>query len=141
MLDWLKPKLKAEKPKTLGQRGEEFAQGVYRSRGYEVIAANVYNKKGLRKGEVDFIAKNKTQLIFVEVKTRILAVGKFGSAEDAVNYFKQQKLLKAAKIYLLQNPQYQHLQPMIDVCVIEFRPIDNSFECGNFLTIAVEDYN
>ena len=57
MFNIFKPK--PVQPKTLGQRGEEFAQGEYKKRGYRIVVANFFNKKGLRKGEVDFIAKNK----------------------------------------------------------------------------------
>ncbi len=142
MFNWLKPKPKTiEKPKTLGQLGEEFAQGIYRQKGYEIIGENVYNKKGLRKGEIDFIAVNKQKIIFVEVKTRSNESSRFGSAEDSVNYFKQIKLLRAVKLYLLQNQEYAKFQPQIDVCIIEHSKLDNSFKCGKILMNAVEDFN
>ena len=129
------------KPKSLGQRGEEFAQSVYKEKGFEIIGANVYNKKGLRKGEIDFIAKNKEQIIFVEVKTRSTAESKFGTAEESVNMFKQLKLLKAVKLYLLQNQKYLKLQPQIDVCVVDYSELDNSFKCAKILMNVVEDSN
>jgi putative endonuclease len=140
MLNWLKPKPKIQPLKTLGQCGEEFAQEVYRQKGFEIVGTNVYNKKGLRKGEVDFIAKDKQKIIFVEVKTRS-GISKFGRGEEAVNFFKQQKLLKAVKLYLLQNQEYLKLQPQIDVCVIEHNELDNSFKCAKILMNAVEDTN
>jgi putative endonuclease len=142
MFNWLKSKPKTqiiEKPKTLGQRGEEFAQGAYKEKGYEIIGANVYNKKGLRKGEIDFIAKDKQKIIFVEVKTRSALTSKFGTAEESVNMFKQLKLLKAVKLYLLQNQNYLNLQPQIDVCAVEYNEVDNSFKCAKIITNAVED--
>lgn len=142
MFNWLK---KSDKPapsaaKTLGQRGEEFAQTIYKQKGYEIIGENVYNKKGLRKGEIDFIAKDKKKIIFVEVKTRSKKDGRFGTAEESVNSFKQVKLLKAVKLYLLRNQKYLNLQPQIDVCVIEHNPLDNSFNCAKILMNAVEDF-
>jgi putative endonuclease len=139
MFNWLKQKPKIEKPKTLGQRGEEFAQEIYRQKGFEIIGENVYNEKGLRKGEIDFIAKNKQKIIFVEVKTRTTSKSKFGSAEESVNVFKQMKLLKAVKLYLLKNQNYLTLQPQIDVCVIEYNELDNSFKCAKIIMNAVED--
>jgi putative endonuclease len=140
MFNWLKQKPQIiEKPKSLGQRGEEFVQTIYQQKGYEIIGANVYNKKGLRKGEIDFIAKDKKKIIFVEVKTRSTSKTKFGTAEESVNMFKQIKLLKAVKIYLLQNQQYFKLQPQIDVCVVDYNELDNSFKCAKILMNAVED--
>jgi putative endonuclease len=141
MFNWFKKSTEPKKPKTLGQLGEEFAQAEYKKSGYKVIAANFFNPKGLRRGEIDFIAKNKKNIVFVEVKTRAIGEGKFGSAAEAVNYFKQQKLLKAVKIFLLQNQQYQSLQPQIDVCVVEYGEFDKMFRCAKIISNAVEDWN
>ena len=146
MLTWIKTRLSKRedlnnKPKTLGQLGEEFAQGEYRRRGYKIIAANFFNPKGLRLGEIDFIAKDKKKIIFVEVKTRTIGDVKFGSAGEAVNTFKQVKLLKSAKIFLLKNQQYQPLMPQIDVCAVEFLPVDKIFRCAKILSNAVEDWD
>lgn len=131
-----------EKPKTLGQLGEEFAQKIYEEKGYEILGANVFNKKGLRKGEIDFIAKNKTEIVFVEVKTRAnVETGKFGSAAESVNMFKQAKFLRAVKLYLLSNPQYQDLRQRIDVCLVEQSGVDYSLKCAKIIANAVEDWS
>lgn len=133
-------KQKSEKPKSLGQLGEELAQGEYKSRGYTVIAANFFNKKGLRKGEVDVIAidADKKHIVFVEVKTRKDHDSMFGTGMEAVNYFKQRKLLAAVKVFLLQNPKYALLQPRIDVCEIILN-LDNTVKSVTIITNAVED--
>lgn len=133
-------KSKTTEVKTLGQLGEEFAQGEYKKRGYKIIAANFFNKKGLRKGEVDFIAADKQTIVFVEVKTRQNQNSRFGSGAEAVNYFKQIKLLKAVKIFLLENPAYQKLRPQIDVCIVTSQLDKPSFS-AIILTNAVEDLN
>ncbi len=119
MFNWLKPK--SVRPKTLGQIGEELAQLEYKKNGYEIIGANVFNTKGLRKGEIDVIAKNKDRIIFVEVKTRSDESSRFGTAMESVNQFKQIKLLKAVKLYLLRNQNLANLKPQIDVCAILFK--------------------
>ncbi|MCL5667280.1 MAG: YraN family protein [Patescibacteria group bacterium] len=116
MPDWLR--LKSNRPKTLGQIGEELAQLEYARRGYKVVAANFFNRKGKRLGEVDFIAVNKEQIIFVEVKTRMRQTGRFGTAAESVNLSKQLRLLRAVKIFLLKEPVYRKLKPQIDVCAI-----------------------
>ncbi len=141
MLNWLKKSSATEKPKTLGRLGEEFAQEEYKSLGFKIIAANEYNKKGKQLGEIDFIAANKQKIIFVEVKTRTVGIEKFGTAEESVNVFKQVKILKAVKMYLLHNSKYQSLQPQIDVCVVEYSDIDKCFKPAKIIVNAVEDWN
>jgi len=64
-------KSEPEKPKILGQVGEEIAQIEYKNLGFKIIAKNEFNKKGLRLGEIDFIVTKKDSIIFVEVKTRV----------------------------------------------------------------------
>lgn len=139
LTNWFKPK--SLKPKTLGQLGEEFAQKEYQKLGFEIIAANEYNKKGKRLGEIDFIAKNKSEIVFVEVKTRKLGESKFGKGVEAVDRFKQIKILKAVKIYLLRNKGYLELRPQIDVCIVDFDSVDKTFKPVKILMNAVEDFS
>lgn len=160
MFNWFKSKpAESQKPKTLGQIGEELAQEEYKKSGYEIIAANFFNQKGLRLGEVDFIAKNSRQIIFVEVKTRRSGTPKFGTGAEAVNMFKQQKILKAVKVFLLKNKEYLKLQPQIDVCEInynqpgpvksaeggvasqQFDRVDKPLYSVTIIPNAVEDWN
>jgi putative endonuclease len=131
---------KSVKLKSLGQLGEEAAQEEYKKLGYKVIAANEYNKKGKRQGEIDFIATDKSKIVFVEVKTRNASADRFGSGAEAVNIYKQQKILRAVKMYFLRNQQYQNLQPQIDVCVIEYSEVDKSFKPAKIIANAVEDW-
>jgi putative endonuclease len=121
---WKSKSLTPVKFKTLGQLGEELAQAEYKKLGYKIIAQNEYNKKGKRLGEVDFIATQGNKIIFVEVKTRAEEKGFFGNALDAVDIYKQRKILKAVKIFLIQNQQYKEFNPQIDVCVVIMRGID-----------------
>lgn len=138
LTNWFKPK--SLKPKTLGQLGEEFAQQEYKKQGFKIIAQNEYNKKGKQLGEIDFIGINKNTIVFVEVKTRKLGEGKFGSGAEAVDRFKQIKILKAVKIYLQKNQQYFSLRPQIDVCVVSFDPVDKTFKPVKILMNVVEDF-
>ena len=139
MLNWFKPAL--TKPKTLGQLGEEAAQEEYKRLGYKIIAANEYNKKGKRLGEIDFIASDKKKIIFVEVKTRTEGVDRFGKGAESVNSFKQVKLLKAVKMYLQRNPKYQEFVPQIDVCEMQYSELDKAFKSAKIIANAVEDWN
>lgn len=138
MLDWLKKS--SDNPKSLGQQGEEFAQKEYEKAGYKIVAANFFNRKGLRLGEIDFVAVNKEKIIFVEVKTRNSLVSKFGSGAEAVNQFKQIKLLKAVRIFLQKHQKYNHLQPQIDVCLVQYSEVDKLFKPAIIISNAVEDW-
>jgi putative endonuclease len=142
MFKLFKPKSsKTEKLMSLGQAGEEFAQKEYEVRGFKIIAANFFNKKGLRLGEIDFIASDKKKIIFVEVKTRKDEGGKFGGGAEAVDHFKQLKILKAVKVFLQKNPKYLELQPQIDVCLVKLQDIDKQPEYVKIISNAVEDWN
>ncbi len=131
----------AEKPKSLGQLGEEWAQEEYKKSGYSIVATNEYNKKGKRVGEIDFIATDKTSIAFVEVKTRTKGVDTYGRGVESVDAHKQRKLLYAVKMYLGQNFKYQNLRPHIDVCSIEVSNIDKLDYSATIFMNSVEDWN
>ena len=141
MFGWMKSKPVIVKAKTLGQLGEERAQEEYKRQGCKIIAANEYNKKGKRLGEIDFIAVDKNRIIFVEVKTRNTYSTKFGTGAEAVNVFKQRKILAAVKMYFLRKPQYLDLKPQIDMCVMEYDGVDKIFRPAKIIANAVEDWN
>ncbi len=141
MFGWLKTGKKENGIQALGQAGEMFAQKEYQVRGYEILAANFFNRKGKQLGEVDFIAKNQDSLVFVEVKTRGAGESRFGTGAEAVNVYKQKKLLKAVKLFLLGHQEYAGLRPQIDVCLVEQNPFDKSLKCAKIITNAVEDEN
>lgn len=138
---WIKKTEADDKPPTLGQLGEKWAQEEYKKRGYTIVTANEYNKRGKRAGEIDFIAKNNLKIVFVEVKTRTAGVSKYGSGAESVNLFKKIKLLKAVKMFLARNSRYQEFRPQIDVCVLEVEDVDKSLYSVTILENVVEDWN
>lgn len=140
ILGALVPGRKSREPKGLGEWGERYAQGLYRANGYEVVAKNVSNPTGKRLGEIDFIARGKGSVVFVEVKTRALRDGRFGSGAEAVDAKKRQRLLKAVHSYLLSHPEDQALKPQIDVCVLEVG-LDRAVRSARILANAVEDWS
>ncbi len=125
----------------LGKRGELVAQDMYHKQGYKIIAANEFNHKGKQAGEIDFVARDDMRIIFVEVKTRADEHGYHGTAVESVNYFKQRKLLKAVKLFLVRNKHYQQLQPKIDVCVVLMGQLDIKPKNVTIISNAVEDTN
>jgi len=123
----------------LGERGEKLAQAVYKQKGYKLLDANVYNKTGKRVGEIDFVAVGKNDIAFVEVKTRKLLIGKFGSGMQAVDVFKQRKIVKMVKLFLLKNSQFLKFRPHIDVVSIIWPNIDKKPEKVIISANAIED--
>ena len=78
----------------LGQTGERLAAEELVRRGYHILERNFRCSYG----EIDLIAEDEQDLIFVEVKTRRGNV--YGLPEEAVTYRKRQKIVQVASYYL-----------------------------------------
>lgn len=78
----------------IGKIGEDLAVKYLEQIGYKVIERNFE----CRQGEIDIIALDKNEIIFIEVKTRTNI--RFGVPIDAINEIKQKHLTKAVKYYL-----------------------------------------
>lgn len=90
-----------------GAWGEAIAAEYLQSMKYRIVASNYRS----RYGEIDLIASNRRNLIFVEVKLRKSAG--FANAYEHVDFYKQNRIRTTASIYLSQNPT--DLQPRFDV--------------------------
>ena len=82
---------------TLGRKGEKIAERYLLDLGFKIIDKNFQTKFG----EIDIIAQDKGDLVFVEVKTRVST--KFGLPEEAVTPRKIKRIVKAAAIYRNQK--------------------------------------
>jgi len=83
--------------KVLGKRGEEIAIEFLKRKGYKLIERNYRS----RLGEVDIVAREKEDLVFIEVKTRRSV--NFGLPEEAVSYRKRYRLTRLALGYLAHH--------------------------------------
>lgn len=128
------------KPKSLGRLGEDFAQQHFKKLGYKILGANVFNRRGKRLGEIDFIAVDNNHIVFVEVKTRARPTSKFGTVLESVDFYKQRKILKIAKLFLVKNSEFKPLIPRIDVVSIIWPDVDKKPESLIITSNAVEDY-
>ena len=81
----------------------------------------------MRIGEIDIIARYKTFLLFIEVKTRRSTA--FGTPQEAVGQRKQRQIVRTAQWYL-QNNKNTKLQPRFDVVAILCKS-DNSAEINH----------
>lgn len=95
----------------LGRDGEAAAAAWYRSRGWEVVAANWR----CRDGEIDLVVGRGTTLVVCEVKTR--TSDRFGTGADAVGPAKQRKVRTVARRFL-QEHQVRASLVRFDVAVV-----------------------
>jgi len=79
---------------TIGKYGEDLACKYLEANGYKIKERNCRTYLG----EIDIVCEYKGNIIFVEVKTR--RSDKFGYPEEAINFNKQQKIIKNALCYL-----------------------------------------
>jgi len=97
---------------SFGRRSEIDGAAYLRTLGFRVIASGYR----VRSGEVDLIAWEGDQLVFVEVKSRRSAA----PPEDAVGFRKQQRVIRAARSYMAR---YRHqCMYRFDVLAISVRP-------------------
>ena len=94
-----------------GALGEKFAAKYLRQQGYKILNRNYKN----RLGEIDIIARDGGEIVFIEVKTRSAAP--YLSGMYAVDSRKQFHILRTAAAYL--RAQAASLQPRFDVIEVE----------------------
>ena len=83
--------------KKIGDIGENYAVKYLKKKRYKIIERNFRSKTG----EVDIICSKKDTLVFVEVKAR--SNSRFGTPAEAVNYYKQKKIILCTKYYLMKH--------------------------------------
>lgn len=97
----------------LGRLGERLAAETLIEKGYRIRERNFR----CRAGEIDLVAEDGEDLVFVEVKTRRGTV--HGRPEEAVTFRKSQKLQEVALHYL--DLHALHERPWrIDVVAVQF---------------------
>lgn len=77
-----------------GRVGEELAIKYLQNKGYKIIEKNFQ----CRQGEIDIIAKDKDEIVIIEVKTRKCL--EYGKPAEAVDKNKRKHIYKAAQYYL-----------------------------------------
>lgn len=80
----------------LGRIGEDYVAGNLEKAGIIILERNFR----CRQGEIDLIAQEGDQIVFIEVKSR-RGTG-FGLPEESVGQTKQKRLRLVASLYLLR---------------------------------------
>ena len=99
----------------LGRWGEEVAARELKRRKYKIVDRNVR----VGRGELDIVATDRDETVFVEVKTRRDQA--FGGARAALTYTKARQLERLAQTYLRQHRDRAGAY-RIDVVAIDVDP-------------------
>ncbi len=106
----------------IGKLGENIACKYLESKGYKIVERNFE----ARQGEIDIIAIDNKEIVFIEVKTRTNK--KYGNPIEAVDKNKQKHLIKTIEYYL----HSRHLEDeFIRIDIIEIYIINNKYKINH----------
>ena len=108
-------KIKDTQKNTTGKEGEKIAAAYLEKNGYRIIELNFRCPIG----EIDIVAKDKNDLVFVEVKTRKSIA--LGYPEQAVGIRKQKKMSQLA-LWYMQKRKIADTNARFDVVAISLIP-------------------
>lgn len=120
-----------ENNKLIGKYGEDLAVEFLENLGYEIIEKNFMCKIG----EIDIIAKDRDEIVFIEVKTRNTLL--YGNPIEAVDKRKRKHIYKTAEYYLLINDL---LDSYVRIDIIEIILYEHSYKI-NHIKKAIIDRN
>lgn len=102
---------------SLGEKGENLVANYLSEKGWQILA----QRWNCRWSDLDVVASDRSNLIFVEVKTR--SAGNWD--EDgllSITPKKQGKLWQAARAFLGEHqPQFDHFNCRFDVALVSHR--------------------
>lgn len=114
--------------KEIGGAGENTAILFLKKNKYKILEANYSTKTG----EIDIICENNKYVVFVEVKTR--KKNSLVNGVYAVNYKKQEHIIKTAHIYI--ETHKINKQPRFDIIEVEYDPDKSEYRVINHIKDA-----
>lgn len=87
----------------LGRKGEDEAVRFLRSAGFSVLERNYKNIRGRALGEIDIVARDGDELVFVEVKARTVESDDDTLPEEAITPEKLRRLSRIAEAYVREK--------------------------------------
>ncbi|MBE5819448.1 MAG: YraN family protein [Clostridiales bacterium] len=88
------------KNQIIGKKGEDIAEDFLKKNKYKILERNFY----CNQGEIDIIALNKKEIVFIEVKTRNNT--NYGMPSEAVTKQKEKHFKRATEYYIYKNNLY-----------------------------------
>lgn len=113
----------------LGAFGEELATAFLREKGYQILHSNVL----FRYGEIDIIARDGDEIVFVEVRTR--TTGRIAPPETTVGPHKIRTLVRCAYAWA-DSVRYLGFW-RIDLVAITVADAENKIEHIRTITEAI----
>lgn len=99
--------------KQTGDYGEYLACQYLQKLGYKILERNFR----IRGGEIDIVAQDRDDLVFIEVKTRY--THEYGDPAEAVTPWKVNFLIRAMQFYLLKHRK-EDSACRIDAVTVDF---------------------
>lgn len=81
----------------LGKLGEDIISNYIQKQGYKILERNFECSQG----EIDIIAKDKDEMVFIEVKTRTDM--SYGEAREAITKTRKRHLINSIKYYIYKR--------------------------------------
>lgn len=110
-----------------GKYAELLARCYMRLHGFSVVAKNYVSGRGTTAGEIDFVAKRGKLIVFAEVKQR----SSLDNAAYAISSKQQQRLIRGAKNFIKNHPQYNGCDLRFDAILValpfSIRHIENAW--------------
>jgi putative endonuclease len=120
----------ADPRRSLGAGGEEEACRLLRDSGYRILERNY----STRWGELDAVAYEDGEIVFVEVRTR--SSDDFGSGAESVGPAKRRQLVRMARFYMEDRRVAPERPCRFDV--VEMEPLGGSGWRGSVIRDAFD---
>ena len=128
--------LKRKEALSIGARGEKAAIAYLKKSGYNILASNFFNSGGRRLGEIDIVAKNGKEIVFIEVKTRTISALKRPLPVENITPAKLYKLNKAASFYISKNHLFD-VPYRFDAITVIANPVTSSAKLRHLKNIFI----
>ncbi len=98
----------------IGAKGEDLAVTFLKENSYKIIERNFHSSRG----ELDIVALDDDELVFLEVKTRVKDLE---SALASMTYSKCRKIMQTAEYFLLKHPEFEDSFTRFDLIAVLFQ--------------------
>lgn len=107
--------------KEIGNLGERIAEKYLRNKGYQILDRNYSTnfKSGPLRGEIDIVARKENIISFIEVKTLLEVEPKSFQPEEKINFLKQRKITRIARVWLTEKKIPLDSKWQIDIVAIK----------------------